>query len=82
MIISDQIKKLELQGIGLNVVKQGYQCQEAVPAALCYIICACWFSLVCDYLIHLVVQVISLILKLLAFLLCDTPVSSTLAWWQ
>ena len=46
------------------------------------VICACRFSLLCDYRIHLVVQAISLILKLLEFLLCDAPVSSTLAWWQ
>ena len=33
------------------------------------------FPRVCDYRIHLVVQAISLILKLLEFLRCDAPVS-------
>ena len=40
------------------------------------------FHRVCDYCIHLVVRAISLTLKLLEFLRCDAPVSSTLAWWQ
>ena len=40
------------------------------------------FSCVCDYRNHLVVRAISLTLKLLEFLRCDAPVSSTLAWWQ
>ena len=34
------------------------------------------------YRIHLVVRAILLTLKLLEFLRCDVPVSSTLAWWQ
>ena len=37
------------------------------------------FPRVCDYHIHLVVRAISLTLKLLEFLRCDAPVSSTLA---
>ena len=37
------------------------------------------FPYVCDYRIHLVVRAISLTLKLLEFLRCDAPVSSTLA---
>ena len=40
------------------------------------------FPRVCDYRIHLVVRAIPLTLKLLEFLRCDVPVSSTLAWWQ
>ena len=35
-----------------------------------------------DYHLHLVVRAIPLTLKLLEFLRCDAPVSSTLAWWQ
>ena len=42
-------------------------------------ICAAGFPCVCDYPIHLVVRAISLTLKLLEFLRCDAPVSSTLA---
>ena len=38
VIMSDQIKKLELRGIGVNVVKQRYQCQQAVPMALSCVI--------------------------------------------
>ena len=53
--------------------------QQAVPAALCYIICAPVFPRVCDYRIHLVVRAIPLTLKLLEFLRCGVPVSSTLA---
>ena len=37
------------------------------------------FPRVCDYRIHLVVRAIPLTLKLLEFLRCDVPVSSTLA---
>ena len=37
------------------------------------------FPPVCDYRIHLVVRAISLTFKLLEFLRCDAPVSSTLA---
>ena len=40
------------------------------------------FPCVCDYRIHLVVGAISLTLKLLEFLRCDAPVSSTLALSQ
>ena len=37
------------------------------------------FPRVCEYSIHLVVRAIPLTLKLLEFLRCDVPVSSTLA---
>ena len=37
------------------------------------------FPRVCDYRLHLVVRAIPLTLKLLEFLRCDAPVSSTLA---
>ena len=43
-----------------------------------YYMCAPVFPRVCDYHIHLVVRAISLTLKLLEFLCCDAPVSSTL----
>ena len=63
-----------------------FKCNNLPTGSACgialYYMRAPVFPRVCDYRIHLVVRAIPLTLKLLEFLRCDVPVSSTLAWWQ